>query len=237
MTGHLDLRERVLEANREIVRAGLVILTFGNVSGIDRAAGVMAIKPSGVPYDALGPESIVLVDVESGATLEGEYRPSSDTPTHLALYRRFATVGGIVHTHSPHATAWAQARRAIPCLGTTHADHFHGPVPVTRALATDEIRGEYEACTGDALVEALDGLQLDPLDMPAALVASHGPFAWGADTVLAVENAIALEAVAAIALHTLILESAAEVIEDELLERHYLRKHGADAYYGQPFSS
>ena len=155
MSGHLDLRERVLEANREIVRAGLVILTFGNVSGIDRAAGVMAIKPSGVPYDALGPESIVLVDLESGATLEGEYQPSSDTPTHLALYRRFASVGGIVHTHSLHATAWAQARRAIPCLGTTHADHFHGPVPVTRALARDEIRGEYEACTGDAIVETL----------------------------------------------------------------------------------
>jgi L-ribulose-5-phosphate 4-epimerase len=237
MTGHLDLRERVFEANREIVRAGLVILTFGNVSGIDRAAGVMAIKPSGVPYDALGPESIVLVDLESGATLEGEYRPSSDTPTHLALYRRFASVGGIVHTHSPHATAWAQARRAIPCLGTTHADHFHGPVPVTRALASDEIRGEYEACTGDAIIETLERLELDPLEMPAALVASHGPFAWGADTVLAVENGIALEAVAAIALHTLTLESAAEAIEDELLDRHYLRKHGADAYYGQPFRS
>ena len=237
MTGHPDLRERVFEANREIVRAGLVILTFGNVSGIDRAAGVMAIKPSGVPYDALGPDSIVLVDVESGATLEGEYRPSSDTPTHLTLYRRFASVGGIVHTHSLHATAWAQARRAIPCLGTTHADQFHGPVPVTRALAHDEIRGDYEACTGDAIVETLDRLELDPLEMPAVLVASHGPFAWGADTVLAVENAIALEAVAAMALHTLTLESAAEAIEDELLERHYLRKHGANAYYGQPFRS
>jgi len=237
MTGHPDLRERVFEANREIVRAGLVILTFGNVSGIDRAAGVMAIKPSGVPYDALGPDSIVLVDVESGATLEGEYRPSSDTPTHLTLYRRFASVGGIVHTHSLHATAWAQARRVIPCLGTTHADQFHGPVPVTRALAHDEIRGEYEACTGDAIIETLDRLGLDPLEMPAALVASHGPFAWGADTVLAVENAIALEAVAAMALHTLILESAAEAIDDELLERHFLRKHGADAYYGQPFRS
>ncbi len=237
MTGHLDLRERVFEANREIVRAGLVILTFGNASGIDRAAGVMAIKPSGVPYDALGPESIVLVDVESGAALEGDYRPSSDTPTHLVLYRRFAAVGGIVHTHSPHATAWAQARRAIPCLGTTHADHFHGPIPVTRALVSDEIRGEYEACTGDTIVETFDRLELDPLEMPAALVASHGPFAWGADTVQAVENAIALEAVAAMALHTVALESAAEAIEDDLLERHYSRKHGADAYYGQPFRS
>jgi L-ribulose-5-phosphate 4-epimerase len=235
MTGHRDLRECVFEANREIVRAGLVILTFGNASGIDPAAGVMAIKPSGVPYEALGPDSIVLVDVESGTVLDGKYRPSSDTPTHLVLYRRFAAVGGIVHTHSPHATAWAQARRAIPCFGTTHADHFHGPVPVTRALASDEIRGEYEACTGDAIVETLERLELDPLEMPAALVASHGPFAWGTDTVHAVENAIALEAVAALALHTVALESAAEAIEDDLLERHYLRKHGADAYYGQPF--
>jgi L-ribulose-5-phosphate 4-epimerase len=233
MTGHLDLRERVLEANREIVRAGLVILTFGNASGIDRAAGVMAIKPSGVAYDALTAESIVLVDVETGTTIDGEHRPSSDTPTHLVLYRRFAAVGGIVHTHSPYATAWAQARRAIPCLGTTHADHFHGAVPVTRALASDEIRGEYEAFTGDAIVETLEQLELDPVEMPAALVASHGPFAWGADTMQAVENAIALEAVAGMALQTVVLESAAEGIEEDLLDRHYLRKHGTDAYYGQ----
>jgi L-ribulose-5-phosphate 4-epimerase len=234
MTGHVDLRERVFEANREIVRAGLVVLTFGNASGIDRAAGVMGIKPSGVPYDALGPESIVLVDVETGVTIDGEHRPSSDTPTHLVLYRRFGGVGGIVHTHSPHATAWAQARRAIPCLGTTHADHFHGAVPITRPLASDEIRGEYEARTGDVIVEALDRLELDPLEMPAALVASHGPFVWGADTAQAVENAIALEAVAGMALDTVLLESAAAGIEDDLLQRHYLRKHGAGAYYGQP---
>ena len=234
MTGHVDLRERVFEANREIVRAGLVVLTFGNASGIDRAAGVMGIKPSGVPYDALSPESIVLVDVETGVTVDGEHRPSSDTPTHLVLYRRFGGVGGIVHTHSPHATAWAQARRAIPCLGTTHADHFHGAVPITRPLASDEIRGEYEARTGDVIVEALDRLELDPLEMPAALVASHGPFAWGADTAQAVENAIALEAVAGMALDTVLLESAAAGIEDDLLQRHYLRKHGAGAYYGQP---
>jgi L-ribulose-5-phosphate 4-epimerase len=234
MTGHVDLRDRVFEANREIVRAGLVVLTFGNASGIDRAAGVMGIKPSGVLYDALGPESIVLVDVETGVTIDSEYRPSSDTPTHLVLYRRFGGVGGIVHTHSPHATAWAQARRAIPCLGTTHADHFHGPVPITRPLASDEIRGEYEARTGDVIVEALDRLKLDPLEMPAVLVASHGPFAWGADTAQAVENAIALEAVAGMALETVLLESAAAGIEDDLLQRHYLRKHGAGAYYGQP---
>ncbi|MFL5912491.1 MAG: L-ribulose-5-phosphate 4-epimerase AraD [Gaiellaceae bacterium] len=231
---HGDLRERVFEANREIVRAGLVVLTFGNASGVDRESGVMAIKPSGVPYVALDPESMVLVDLETGTTIDGEYRPSSDTPTHLVLYRRFATVGGIVHTHSPHATAWAQARRAIPCLGTTHADHFHGPVPITRPLATDEIRGEYEACTGDVIVETLERLELDPLEMPAALVASHGPFAWGADPAQAVENAIALEAVAEMALNTIVLESAAAGIEDDLLQRHFLRKHGADAYYGQP---
>jgi L-ribulose-5-phosphate 4-epimerase len=231
---HADLRERVFEANREIVRAGLVVLTFGNASGVDRATGVMAIKPSGVPYVALDPDSMVLVDLETGATIDGEYRPSSDTPTHLVLYRRFANVGGIVHTHSPHATAWAQARRAIPCLGTTHADHFHGPVPVTRALAGDEIGGAYEACTGDVIVETLEQLELDPLEMPAALVASHGPFAWGASPAQAVENAIALEAVAEMALNTVMLESAATGIEDDLLQRHFLRKHGADAYYGQP---
>jgi L-ribulose-5-phosphate 4-epimerase len=231
---HANLRERVFEANREIVRAGLVVLTFGNASGVDRAAGVMAIKPSGVPYDALGPETMVLVDLETGATIGGAYRPSSDTPTHLVLYRRFMAVGGIVHTHSRCATAWAQARRAIPCLGTTHADHFHGAVPVTRPLAGDEIRGEYEACTGDVIVETLERLELDPLEMPAALVASHGPFAWATDPEHAVENAIALEAVAEMALHTVVLESAAAGIEDDLLQRHFLRKHGADAYYGQP---
>jgi L-ribulose-5-phosphate 4-epimerase len=231
---HAALREHVFEANREIVRAGLVVLTFGNASGVDRAAGVMAIKPSGVPYIALDPDSMVLVDVETGATIDGEYRPSSDTATHLVLYRRFAAVGGIVHTHSPHATAWAQARRAIPCLGTTHADHFHGPVPVTRQLASDEIRGEYETCTGDVIVETLERLELDPLEMPAALVASHGPFAWGADTTQAVENAIALEAVAEMALNTVLLESAAAGIEDDLLQRHFFRKHGTGAYYGQP---
>jgi L-ribulose-5-phosphate 4-epimerase len=228
-----DLRERVLEANREIVRAGLVVLTFGNASAVDRDAGVMAIKPSGVPYDDLDPDAIVLVDLESGETVDGGYRPSSDTPTHLVLYRRFESVGGIVHTHSPYATAWAQARREIPCFGTTHADHFHGPVPVTRPLDAGEIREAYEARTGDVIVETLERLGLDPLEMPAALVASHGPFAWGADAATAVENAVALEAVAAMALHTRALAADAERIDDDLLRRHYERKHGASAYYGQ----
>jgi L-ribulose-5-phosphate 4-epimerase len=234
MMPYVELRERAFEANRDIVRAGLVVLTFGNASGVDRSAGVMAIKPSGVPYDQLDPEQMVLVDIESGETVEERYRPSSDTATHLALYRRFATIGGVVHTHSPYATAWAQARREIPCFGTTHADHFHGPVPVTRPLAGEEIHGDYEACTGDVIVETLERLELDPLEMPAALVASHGPFTWGADVGQAVENAVALEAVAAMALHTVMLEAEADRIEDDLLQRHYLRKHGSTAYYGQP---
>lgn len=234
MTPYVELRERAFEANRDIVRAGLVVLTFGNASGVDRSAGVMAIKPSGVPYDQLDPEQMVLVDIESGETVEERYRPSSDTATHLVLYRRFATIGGVVHTHSPYATAWAQARREIPCFGTTHADHFHGPVPVTRPLAGEEIQGDYEACTGDVIVETLERLELDPLEMPAALVASHGPFTWGADVGQAVENAVALEAVAAMALHTVMLEAEADRIEDDLLQRHYLRKHGSTAYYGQP---
>lgn len=233
MSRHEDLRERVYLANRDLVRAGLVVLTFGNASAVDRAAGVMAIKPSGVPYPELAPESIVVVDVESGDVVDGDHRPSSDTPTHLVLYRRYETVGGVVHTHSSYATAWAQARLPIPCLGTTHADHFHGPVPVTRALADDEVAGEYEARTGDVVVETLERLELDALEMPAVLVASHGPFTWGEDVERAVENAIALEAVAASAYRTVTLAADAEQIDDRLLQRHYLRKHGSSAYYGQ----
>jgi L-ribulose-5-phosphate 4-epimerase len=233
VTAHADLRERVFEANREIVRAGLVVLTFGNASGVDRAAGVMAIKPSGVSYDELGPESIVVVDLESGAIVVGDYRPSSDTPTHLILYRRFDVVGGVVHTHSPFATAWAQAGREIPCFGTTHADHFYGPVPVTRPLVRAEIHGEYEARTGDVIVETFESLGLDPLEAPGALVASHGPFAWGIDVADAVENAIALEAVAALAMRTTMLRSDSDEIAQDLLDRHFLRKHGPDSYYGQ----
>jgi L-ribulose-5-phosphate 4-epimerase len=230
---HAELRERTLEANREIVRAGLVVLTFGNASAADRDAGVMAIKPSGVRYEELTPESIVVVDLESGEAIDSRYRPSSDTPTHLVLYRAFEQVGGIVHTHSTYATSWAQAGRAIPCLGTTHADHFHGPVPVTRGLTGEEIGGEYEARTGDAIVETIESLGLDPLEMPAALVAGHGPFAWGRDAAEAVENAVALEAVAASALGTELLLPGVGPIGDDLLRRHFLRKHGPGAYYGQ----
>jgi L-ribulose-5-phosphate 4-epimerase len=230
---HATLREQVLDANLEIVRAGLVVLTFGNASGVDRDAGVMAIKPSGVPYDELGPEAMVVVDLESGAVVDGEHRPSSDTPTHLVLYRRFEGVGGIVHTHSPFATAWAQACREIPCLGTTHADHFSGAVPVTRALTREETEGEYERLTGEVVVETFTELGLDPLAMPAVLVASHGPFAWGGDAADAVENAVALEAVAAAAHRTEVLRPGIEPIGDALLRRHFLRKHGPGAYYGQ----
>ena len=192
----------------------------------------MAIKPSGVPYTELGPDSMVIVDLESGEMREGG-RPSSDTPTHLVLYRAFEQIGGIVHTHSPCATAWAQARRAIPCFGTTHADHFRGPVPVTRELSGDEISGDYERCTGEVIVETLAKLEAQPLEMPAALVASHGPFAWGASAEEAVENAIALEVVAESSLRTELLAPGTGEIQPELLERHFLRKHGPGAYYGQ----
>lgn len=230
---HTELRERVFEANRAIVGAGLVVLTFGNASEADRAGGVMAIKPSGIAYDELRPESMVVLDLESGAVVAGAHRPSSDTPTHLVLYRQLETLGGIVHTHSPFATAWAQAERELPCFGTTHADHFSGPVPVSRSLRPDEILNDYETRTGDVIVETLAGLRLEPLEMPAVLVASHGPFAWGRDGAEAVENAVALEAVAASAFRTLLLRPDAEPIEDELLRKHFLRKHGPDAYYGQ----
>jgi L-ribulose-5-phosphate 4-epimerase len=231
---HSELRERVLDANLAIVDAGLVTLTFGNASGVDRSAGVMAIKPSGVSYDELQPDSIVVVDLGSGEVVDGAFRPSSDTPTHLTLYRRFETIGGVVHTHASSATAWAQAGRELPCFGTTHADHFHGAVPVTRDLTAEEIRGHYEARTGDVIVETIEGLGLDPLEMPAVLVRSHGPFAWGRDEAEAVENAIALEAVASMAATSLALAPELRPVAPELLERHFRRKHGAGAYYGQP---
>jgi L-ribulose-5-phosphate 4-epimerase len=229
-----ELRERVVAANLALVEAGLVVLTFGNASAADREAGVMAIKPSGVAYDSLRPEDVPLVDLASGAIVSGKRRPSSDTPTHLALYRAFTDVGGVVHTHSPFATAWAQAQRELLCLGTTHADHFHGPVPVTRQLTAAEIESDYEERTGAVIVEAFAERGLDPLELPAALVASHGPFVWGAEVEGAVENAVALEAVAASAYRSLQLAAGLEGIPAELLEKHFSRKHGAAAYYGQP---
>jgi L-ribulose-5-phosphate 4-epimerase len=231
---HGDLRERVLEANLQLVRAGLVVLTFGNASAVDREAGVLAIKPSGVSYERLTPADVAIVDLVSGAVVDGATRPSSDTPTHRVLYRAWAGVGGVVHTHSSFATAWAQARLDLPCLGTTHADHFDGAVPVTRPLTAAEIDGAYEEATGDVIVETFAARGLDPLAVPAVLVASHGPFAWGASLEAAVENAIALEAVATSARHTVALAADAGAIAPELLRKHFSRKHGAAAYYGQP---
>jgi L-ribulose-5-phosphate 4-epimerase len=229
-----ELRARVVGANVALVDAGLVVLTFGNASAADRDAGVMAIKPSGVAYDALRPDDVPVVDLVSGEVVFGTQRPSSDTPTHLALYRAFAEAGGIVHTHSPFATAWAQAQRELPCFGTTHADHFRGAVPVTRQLTPAEIDGDYEERTGAVIVQAFAERRLDPLEVPAALVASHGPFVWGVDIEDAVENAVALEAVAASAYRSLQLAPGLDGIQSALLAKHFTRKHGGDAYYGQP---
>jgi L-ribulose-5-phosphate 4-epimerase len=230
---HSALREAVADANQALARAGLVTLAFGNASGVDRGAGVLVIKASGLACATLQPDETVVVALEDGRVLGGVLRPSSDTPTHLFLCRRFPSLGGVVHTHSPYATAWAQAGRPIPCLGTTHADHFRGPVPVTRWLNPAEVEGDYEAQTGAVIAEAFDAQALDPAEIPGALVRGHGPFAWGPDPQAAVETAIALEAVAATALHTLLLDPGAEPLDDVLLERHFRRKHGTSAYYGQ----
>jgi L-ribulose-5-phosphate 4-epimerase len=231
-----DLRQQVWLANQALVRSGLVTLSFGNASGVDRAAGVLLIKPSGVPYDRLLPEHLVAVSLVDGRVVEGDLRPSSDTPTHLLLYQRFSDIGGVVHTHSTAATAWAQAGRAIPPLGTTHADHFHGPVPVTRQMSGTEVAGEYERETGAVIIETLDRLGLSAAEMPAALVASHGPFTWGRDAQDAADNATALEAVAAMAIQTLLLNPFVDAIAGHLAERHFRRKHGPNAYYGQAAS-
>lgn len=228
------LREQVCSANLALVEAGLVTLSFGNASGVDREAGVLVIKPSGVPYHRLRPADMVVVSLADERVLEGSLRPSSDTPTHAELYRRFPSIGGVVHTHSPFASAWAQAQRSIPTLGTTHADHFAGPIPITRPLEAPDLGERYERATGEVVAETLEALGLEPLAMPAALVASHGPFTWGRDAAEGVSNAIALEAVAALAHRTLALAPSAEPIDDALLRRHFERKHGPHAYYGQP---
>lgn len=230
MPTHEALRDAVCAANLDLVRHGLVVVTWGNASGIDREAGVIAIKPSGVSYADLGPDSMVLVDMDGNA-IEGDLRPSSDLPTHLALYHAFPRIGSVVHTHSTKATAFAQACQPIPCLGTTHADHFLGPVPVTRKLREDEVVGEYETNTAGVIVEAFEGL--DPMTVPAVLVAQHGPFTWGRSPSDAALNSVVLEAVAGMALSTLELAPAAAAIDSYLLDRHFRRKHGPDAYYGQ----
>lgn len=224
------LREEVLEANLELIRRGLVIYTFGNASGIDRDLGLVVIKPSGVPFDELVPENLVVTDLQ-GRVLEGDLRPSSDLPTHLALYRAFPGIGGVVHTHSRYATAWAQACREIPCLGTTHADYFHGPVPVTEPLTQQEIEGDYERHTGEVIVRRF--ADTDPLEMPAVLVAGHGPFCWGKSPREAAEHAVLLEEVATLAYFTVVLNPAAGPISTALRDKHFYRKHGAAAYYGQ----
>lgn len=225
-----ELREQVLRANLELVKSGLVVLTWGNASGIDREKGLVVIKPSGVSYDRLSAGDLVVVDLE-GRTVEGTLRPSSDLPTHLGLYRAWPGIGGVVHTHSRHATAFAQALREIPCLGTTHADHFHGPVPVTRILSPDEVARDYEGSTGDVIVERFAAL--NPVHVPGVLVANHGPFTWGPSAAAAAQNAIALEEVAAMALDTFALSPAQPPIPAHVLEKHFTRKHGPKAYYGQ----
>jgi L-ribulose-5-phosphate 4-epimerase len=231
--GYDALKLAVWQANLDLVEAGLVILTWGNASGVDREAGVMAIKPSGVAYDVMRPEDMVLVSLETGETVDGGLRPSSDTPTHLHLYREFPPIGGVVHTHSTHAVSFAQAEQEIPCLGTTHADHFYGAVPVARRMTAEEIRGEYEHNTGAVIVECFRSRDIDEVAVPAVLVPGHGPFAWGPTPAKAVENAIVVEAVARMALHTRILNPRAQPIDQALLDKLFLRKHGARAYYGQ----
>lgn len=229
---HTEIRRAAYEANLALPRQGLINLTFGNASAIDRARGVFAIKPSGVPYAALTPEAMVVVDLD-GRVVEGTLRPSSDTPTHRCLYRDFPEIGGVVHTHSTRATAFAQAGRSIPIFGTTHADYFCGDVPVTRRLTAEEIRGAYEWETGRVIRERFAELGLGPLDCPAVLVNRHAPFAWGETAAKAVEVAVAVECVAEMALLSLQLEPALGRIEPELLEKHFKRKHGPGAYYGQ----
>jgi L-ribulose-5-phosphate 4-epimerase len=226
-----DLKKQVCQANLDLVARGLVVETFGNASGIDRPSGCVVIKPSGVTYEQLKPKQMVVVSCETALVVEGELRPSSDTPSHLVLYRAFPAVGGIVHTHSVYATAWAQARRDVPPLGTTHADYFPGPIPCTRPLTPEEIETDYEANTARAIVERFE--QFDPSEVPGVLVASHGPFAWGRDVVEAVAHAGVVEHLARLACETLRIEPYPRVIAPELLAKHFARKHGAGRYYGQ----
>lgn len=224
-----DLRKEVLEANLELVRQGLVIYTWGNVSGIDRERGWVVIKPSGVRYEEMTAEDLVIVDLD-GKTVEGSLRPSSDTPTHLELYKAFPEIGGVVHTHSVHAVAWAQAGHDIPSLGTTHADYFHGPVPCTRDLTPEEVAGAYEAETGRLIAETFR--ERSPMETPAVLVRSHGPFTWGKDAAEAVYHARVLEEIARMAILTLGIEPGAR-LPKMLEDKHFMRKHGPGAYYGQ----
>ena len=225
-----DLKELVYEANMELPKRGLITYTWGNVSGIDREKGWFVIKPSGVEQDDLKPEDMVVVDLE-GNQVEGKYKPSSDTATHLVLYKAFEKLGGVVHTHSPWATSWAQAGRSIPCYGTTHADYFYGTIPCARGLSAEEINGEYEKNTGLVIVETFK--DLDPMSVPGVLCSNHGPFTWGKDAKEAVHNAVVLEEVAKMASRTERINPEVLEAPKVLLDKHYLRKHGANAYYGQ----
>ncbi|MET8507454.1 L-ribulose-5-phosphate 4-epimerase AraD [Streptomyces sp. NPDC004787] len=227
-----ELRREVLEANLRIPRAGLATLTWGNVSGVDRQAGVFVIKPSGVAYEDLREEDLVVVSLADGSVVEGRLRPSTDTETHRSLYLAFPSIGGVTHTHSTHAVAFAQARRPIPVLGTTHADTFNGPVPVTAPLTAEQCATDYEYNTGQVVVDLLDRDDTRAREVPGALVAHHGPFTWGADATASLEHAVVCEAVAEMALHTLALGPVDP--PPHLLDRHYTRKHGPDAYYGNP---
>lgn len=228
-----ELKQQVCQANLDLVSAGLVTLTWGNVSGLSEDRQHVVIKPSGVSYDAMRPEHMVVLDLGSGERVEGDLKPSSDTATHLLLYQAWGAKGvhGITHTHSPKATAFAQARREIPCYGTTHADHFYGTVPVARMLSQDQIESAYEANTGHAILERF--AEIDPIAMPAVLLASHAPFTWGKSPAESVKNSIALEACAAMAIDALALNPSMEPVEQYLLDKHYHRKHGPGAYYGQ----
>lgn len=225
------LKQLVYDANMELWRRGLVIYTWGNVSQIDREAGVVAIKPSGVPYETLTPDQIVLMELQTGRTIEGDLNPSSDAPTHLELYRAWPQIGGVTHTHSPYATSWAQAGRSIPCFGTTHADYFRGDVPVSRFLTPHETEEAYEANTGKVIVETFTGR--NPAHTPAVLVRGHGPFSWGTSAMDSVHNAVVLEELAKMGLWTLTLSPDQQAVPDHISDKHFYRKHGPGAYYGQ----
>ena len=226
-----ELKQKVYEANMQLPEHNLVVFTWGNVSGIDREKGLVVIKPSGVDYGKMTPDDMVVVDLKTGERVEGRLNPSSDTPTHLVLYRAFENIGGVVHTHSRWATVFAQSGRGIPPLGTTHADYFYGEIPCTRKMTPEEIAGAYEHETGNVIVETFEGKPAD--DIPAVLVHSHGPFTWGTDPFNAVHNAVVLEELAFMAWHNISMNPDIPVMQQELLDKHYLRKHGANAYYGQ----
>ena len=228
-----QLKETVLKANLLLPKHGLVTFTWGNVSGVDREAGLMVIKPSGVEYDEMCADDMVVVSLETGERVEGRYKPSSDTPTHAALYKAFPNIGGVVHTHSRWATSFAQAGRGIPAFGTTQGDYFYGEIPCTRLMTPEEIHGEYELETGNAIIETYKERGINPDYVPACLVHSHGPFAWGTDPMNAVHNSVVLEEVAFMAFHAMALTPGLPPMQQELLDKHYLRKHGPNAYYGQ----